>query len=58
MNIIRFEKILKRFSRQKRKLPLLIQCPNGLLVEPQVKMKFKDDNIFSGEVVALVITWD
>ena len=31
-----------QISEEKRKLPLLIQCPNGLEVFPSIKMKFEN----------------
>ena len=37
---------LQRISKDKKELPLRIQCPNGLLVYPSIKMVFKDDVMF------------
>jgi len=50
------KKIIRDF---KRKLPLVIYCPNGLEVFPSIKMKFKNDIMFSedSEVEKMVITW-
>jgi hypothetical protein len=33
-----FIKELQRISEDKRKLPLVIQCPNGELTSPSIKM--------------------
>jgi hypothetical protein len=56
MNIDDFIKKLQAVSEDKRKLPLVIVCPNGLQVEPKIKMVMKDDLIF-GEVEKIVITY-
>lgn len=37
-----FIKELQRISEDKRKLPLVIRCPNGLLVSPQISMHWED----------------
>jgi hypothetical protein len=39
-----FIKELQRISEDKRKLPLVIQCPNGELTSPSIKMMW--DNPF------------
>jgi len=39
-----FIKELQRISEDKRKLPLVIQCPNGELTSPSIKMMW--DNSF------------
>ena len=39
-----FIKELQRISEDKRKLPLVIQCPNGELTSPSIKMVW--DNPF------------
>ena len=54
-----FIKDLQRISEDKRKLPLVIYCPNGLDVYPSIKMKFKDNIILAKEskVEKMVITW-
>jgi hypothetical protein len=35
-----FIKQLQRISEDKRKLPLVIDCPNGLEVDPKIKMRW------------------
>jgi len=35
-----FIKKLQKISEDKRKLPLVIDCPNGLEVDPQIKMRW------------------
>ena len=54
-----FIKELQRISEDKRKLPLVIDCPNGLEVEPSIKMRFKDGIMFTkdSKVEKMVITW-
>jgi hypothetical protein len=54
-----FIKELQRISENKRKLPLVITCENGLQVKPQIKMQWKDDNMFAegNEIVRMVITY-
>jgi hypothetical protein len=37
-----FIKELQRISEDKRKLPLVIQCPNGELTSPSIKMMWDD----------------
>lgn len=56
MNINDFIKKLQAISEDKRELPLIIVCPNGLQVEPQIKMLKKDDNLW-GKVEKMVITY-
>ncbi len=55
-----FIKELQSISPNKRKLPLVIRCPNDLLVYPSIKMIFKDDIMFTkdAEVEKMIITWD
>tara|TARA_R110000751_G_scaffold244574_1_gene344638 strand:+ start:1361 stop:1549 length:189 start_codon:yes stop_codon:yes gene_type:complete len=59
MTIDKFIKELQSISEDKRKLPLVIQCPNGLEVEPSVKMLFKDNipPFAGGEIEKMVVTW-
>ena len=57
MTIDEFVIELMKISSDKRKLPLVIECPNGLLVEPKVKMKMKDGHQSSGVVESMVITY-
>ena len=54
-----FIKDLQRISEEKRKLPLVIECPNGLLVSPSIKMIFKDGLMFhkDSKVEKMLITW-
>lgn len=33
---------LQRISEDKRKLPLVVQCPNGELTSPSIKMVWDD----------------
>ena len=35
-----FIKKLQKISEDKRKLPLVVDCPNGLEVDPQIKMRW------------------
>ena len=46
-------------SEDKRKLPLLIQCPNGSEVYPSLKMKFSNygSPLLGDEIEAMVVTW-
>ena len=46
-------------SEDKRKLPLLIQCPNELEVFPSLKMKFQnyDNSLLGGKLEAIMVTW-
>ena len=59
MTIDDFIKELKQVHAAKRKLPLVIECPNGLLVDPKIKMLFKDGTILTkkAEVEKMVIAW-
>ena len=55
-----FIKELQRISPEKRKLPLVITCPNGLQVEPEIKMQ--TDSGFptfvdNSKVIKMVITY-
>jgi hypothetical protein len=49
---------LQRISKDKRKLPLVIDCPNGSQVSPVIKMRW-DDYLEMGEKIPdkMVITW-
>ncbi len=53
-----FIKDLQRISKDKRKLPIYIVCPNGLSVYPTVKMRVKEGTLMTPEqeVEAMVIT--
>lgn len=50
---------LQSISEEKRKLPVVIVCPNGLSVYPNIKMRIKDGTWMTPqqEVEAMVITW-
>lgn len=49
-----------RISEDKRKLPFMIQCPNGLEVHPSIKMKFENfgSPLLGDELEAMHITWN
>lgn len=48
-----------QISEDKRKIPLKIQCPNGLEVYPSIKMKFENygSPLFGDKLEAIMITW-
>lgn len=48
-----------QISEDKRKLPLKIQCPNGLEVYPSIKMKFENygSPLLGDKLEAMYITW-
>lgn len=48
-----------QISEDKRKLPLKMQCPNGLEVYPSIKMKFENygSSILGDKLEAMHITW-
>ena len=48
-----------QISEDKRKLPLKIQCPNGLEVYPSIKMKFENygSPLLGDKLKAMHITW-
>ena len=48
-----------QISEDKRKLPLKIQCPNGLEVYPSIKMKFENFSspLLGDKLEAMHITW-
>lgn len=48
-----------QISEDKRKLPVKIQCPNGLEVAPSIKMKFKNygSPLLGDKLEAMIITW-
>lgn len=48
-----------QISEDKRKLPLKIQCPNGLEVYPSIKMKFENygSPILGDKLEAMHIAW-
>ena len=48
-----------QISENKRKLPVVIDCPNGMEVFPSIKMRLKEGTEFTPqqEVEKMVITW-
>jgi hypothetical protein len=53
-----FIKELQMISPDKRKLPLVIDCPNGLQVSPEIKMRYDDRfKILGSPPDKMVITW-
>jgi hypothetical protein len=49
---------LQRISEEKRKLPLVIQCPNGELTSPSIKMMWDEPlMMFEKEPDKMIITW-
>lgn len=53
-----FIKELQRISEDKRKLPLVIQCPNGELTSPSIKMMWNEPlEMFDKGPDKMIITW-
>jgi hypothetical protein len=53
-----FIKELQRISENKRKLPLVIQCPNGELTSPSIKMMWDEPlMMFEKEPDKMFISW-
>jgi len=53
-----FIKELMKISENKRKLPLVIQSPNGELTSPSIKMVWDDEfQVFVKEPDKMIITW-
>lgn len=53
-----FIKELQSISEDKRKLPLVIDCPNGLQVSPSIKMRWDDSmELLNKKPDKMVITW-
>jgi hypothetical protein len=53
-----FIKELQRISEEKRKLPLVIQCPNGELTSPSIKMMWDEPlMVFEKGPDKMIITW-
>ena len=53
-----FIKELQRISEEKRKLPLVIQCPNGELTSPSIKMMWDNESeVFQHGPDKMIITW-
>ena len=49
---------LQRISEEKRKLPLVIQCPNGELTSPSIKMMWDEPlMVFEKGPDKMIITW-
>jgi hypothetical protein len=46
-------------SEDKRQLPFLTQCPNGLEVHPSIKMKFENygSSLLGDKLEAMMVTW-
>jgi hypothetical protein len=50
---------LQRISEDKRKLPLVVQCPNGELTSPTIKMVWDDPmEIWTKSPDKMIISWD
>lgn len=57
-NINDLIKELQAISEEKRKLPLVIDCPNGLEVFPSIKMRWDNSlEMLSKGPDKMVITW-
>ena len=53
-----FIKELQRISEDKRKLPLVVQCPNGELTSPSIKMVWDDLLLVTDKGPdKMIITW-
>jgi hypothetical protein len=54
-----FIKELQSISADKRELPLITQCPNGMEVYPSIKMKFENygSPLLGDKIEAMIITW-
>ena len=54
-----FIKELECISKDKRELPLKIICPNGLEVEPTIKMKFENygSPLLGDKLESMLVTW-
>ena len=53
-----FIKELQMISEEKRNLPLVIDCPNGLEVEPKIKMRWSNQyDMFVEPPDKMVISW-
>jgi len=59
MTVNEFILELQSISTDKKELPIIIQCPNGLEVEPKIKMKFENygSPLLGDKLEAMVITW-
>ena len=53
-----FIKELQRISEDKRKLPLVVQCPNGELTSPSIKMIWNEPlEMFEKAPDKMIISW-
>jgi hypothetical protein len=49
---------LSRISEEKRNLPLVIQCPNGELTSPSIKMMWDDPfDMLDHGPDKMILTW-
>lgn len=54
-----FIKELQAISEDKRKLPLVVDCPNGLEVYPSIKMRWNEPlQMLAKAPDKMVITWN
>ena len=55
-----FIKKLEKISKDKRELPIIVICPNGMEVEPKTKMKFENygSPLLGDKIESIVITWE
>jgi hypothetical protein len=49
--------LIKQLQSLKQRMPIEIECPNGLLVEPKIKMRREHLDNPKSPVVAYVIDW-
>jgi len=53
-----FIKELQSISEDKRKLPLVVQCPNGNITSPSIKMMWDEPlMMFEKEPDKMIISW-
>lgn len=59
ITINKFIERLQQISEDKRELPLVVICPNGLEVDPNIKMKFENfgSSLSGDKLEKMVITW-
>jgi len=50
---------LQSISENKRKLPIIIICPNGIETSPKIKMKFENygSPLLGDKLESIIITW-
>lgn len=61
MTVNKFIEKLQQLQPKLRDKEIVISCPNGLIVEPSVKMLLEDKwNLFGGveNVKAMILTWE